>query len=171
MKLATERLTLIPMTGNDLDHFHGTNINPFVRKFLWDNEEIPESTSKEIIIEIEKKFEEQQWGIWKIIKTNSKEYLGYVGFWFFFDEKLPQLLYALLPEYTKKGYVTEAAIEIINYAFKTLNFEYLIATMDKPNLDSVGVCKRLNMEFLEAKGIDAKPTLFYKLKNNLNPND
>ena len=165
MNLITERLTLVPITGNDLDSFHKTNINPFVRKFLWDNEEISESISTGIINEIEKKFEEEKWGLWKIINSKNREYLGYIGFWFFFDERLPQLLYALLPEFTGNGYATEAANKMIDYAFEKLNFEYLIAAMDEPNENSVGVCKRLKMEFMEKKEIEGKPTLFYKLKN------
>ena len=165
MNLITERLTLIPMTGNDLDSFHKTNTNPFVKKFLWDNEEIPESISKDILSGNKKKFEEEKWGLWKITNSKNQKYLGYIGFWFFFDEKLPQLLYALLPEFTGYGYATEAANKIIDYAFEKLNFEYLIAAMDEPNKDSVGVCKRLKMEFMEKKEIEGKPTLFYKLKN------
>ena len=166
MNLQSERLDLIPMTAQDLDEFHKTNTNPFVRKFLWDDEEIPESISADILNEIEAKFKNENWGLWKIIRLDTKEYLGYIGFWFFFEEKLPQLLYALLPEFTGKGYATEASTEIINYAFEKLNFEHLIASMDKPNQDSIRVCERLNMKLMEVKEIEGNPTLFYKLENN-----
>ncbi len=163
MELKTDRLYLIPLKASDLDIFHKTNTDPFVRKFLWDDQVIPESVSIDIINEVESKFKEEKWGLWKIVKDG--DYLGYIGFWFFFDEKLPQLLYALLPEHTGNGYATEASRKIINYAFEKLNFEYLLASMDKPNKDSVNVCDRLNMGLIEEKEIEGKPTLFYKLIN------
>ena len=165
MNLQTERLRLVPITQKDLEVFHNTNTNPFVKRFLWDNKEIPESVSSDILNEINTKFKEENWGIWKILNAENEDYLGYVGFWFFFDEKLPQLLYALLPEHTGNGYASEASNEIISYAFKKLNFEYLVAAMDKPNQDSVKVCERLNMKLIEEREIEGKPTLFFKLEN------
>ncbi|MEX0314510.1 MAG: GNAT family N-acetyltransferase [Allomuricauda sp.] len=164
MKLKTERLTLIPFDKNDLEIFHNTNIDPFVKKYLWDDEEIPISVSESILQEVGIKFKKEQWGLWKI--TDSDEnYLGYIGFWFFFDEQLPQLLYALLPKSTGNGYATEASKVLIDYAFSTLGFAYIKAAMDKPNIDSVKVCERLQMHFIEEKEIEGKVTLFYQLKN------
>lgn len=163
MILQTERLSLVPLGANDLDSFHKTNTNSFVRKYLWDDNEIPESVSSDILKEVEVRFENDNWGLWKILNAENEAYMGYVGFWFFFEEKLPQLLYALLPEYAGKGYATEAAKEMIRYAFEELNFEYLIASMDKPNVDSVKVCERLNMQLIEEKEVEGKPTLFYRL--------
>lgn len=170
-RLQTDRLSLLPMNEGDLEVFHKTNINPFVREFLWDDQQIPKSLSEEILIEVKKRFNNEKWGLWKIVDSNSGHYMGYIGFWFFFDEQIPQLLYALLPEYTGNGYATEAGAKIIKYAFEYLNFDYLIATMDKPNKGSVNVCKRLNMSFVEEKEIENKPILFYRLNNRIiNPN-
>jgi len=50
--------------------------------------------------------------------------------WYFFDEKQPQLVYALLPEATK-GYATEAN-QNIEYCFNELGYQYLLASCDKP---------------------------------------
>ncbi|WP_025667013.1 GNAT family N-acetyltransferase [Aquimarina megaterium] len=165
MNLKTKRLELTPITNKDLDVFHNTNTNPFVKKYLWDNQDIPKSVSIDILNKTETKFKTEKWGLWKIINLDNEEYMGYIGFWFFFDEKLPQLLYALLPEFTGNGYATEASHEIIDYAFKKLRFKHLIATMDKPNHNSVHVCKRLNMELIEERVINEKTTLFFKLEN------
>ena len=150
------------MNGNDLEIFHKTNIDPVVRKFLWDDQEIPDSLSAEIIKEVEKRFREEQWGLWKIINSSNEDYMGYIGYWYFFDEKQPQLLYVLLPEYTGNGYATEASKELIKYAFEVLKFDYVLAAVDKPNEESVKVCKKLNMELVEEKEIEGKPTLFYR---------
>ncbi|MCG8576402.1 MAG: GNAT family N-acetyltransferase [Flavobacteriales bacterium] len=163
--MKTERLTLEILTKEDVDLFHQINTHDFVKKHLWDNKIIPLSLAKDIVIESDKKFQTEKWGLWKIILKENKACIGYAGFWYFFDENQPQLLYALLPEYTGNGYATEASRELISYAFKNLKFNYLIATMDKPNVDSAKVCNRLNMELVEEKDIEGKPTLFFKLEN------
>ena len=153
------------MNRNDLEIFHKTNINPSVREFLWDNQEIPESLSAEVIKEVEERFNQDNWGLWKVINSSNSNYIGYVGLWCFFDEDQPQLLYALLPEHTGNGYATEASKAVVRYAFKQLGFNYLIAAMDKPNTGSVNVCKRLGMDFGEEKEVEGKPTLFFRLEN------
>ncbi|MCG8329713.1 MAG: GNAT family N-acetyltransferase [Chitinophagales bacterium] len=165
MELRTDRLSLVPMAGDDLECFHKTNINPFVKQFLWDDEVIPESVSSDILNEVVLMFKKNKWGLWKILNIENGNYMGYIGLWCFFDEKQPQLLYALLPEYIGNGYATEASEKIINYAFNTLNFEYLIAAMDPSNQASIAVCRRLNMVLVKEKEVEGKPTLFYRLEN------
>ncbi len=167
MKLTTDRLNLSPLSEKDRTIFHHTNVDPFVRKFLWDDEIIPESLSSQIIDEVISKFKTENWGLWKMTEKQTGEYVGYVGFWFFFDEKLPQLLFALLPEYTGKGYATEASKCVTGYAFTSLGFDYVIASMDKSNQNSSAVCKRMAMEFAGEREIDGKPILFYKMLNQI----
>ena len=150
------------MTSDDLVDFHACNTNPFVRSFLWDDQEIPLSTSQEILEEVERRFSDSKWGLWKISKIGENTYLGYVGLLAFFEEKQPQLLYALRPEHAGRGFATEAAAKIIEYAFVELGFSYLLASMDEENRKSVAVCTRLGMSFVEQLERDGKPTLFYK---------
>ncbi|WP_422350101.1 GNAT family N-acetyltransferase [Flagellimonas sp.] len=166
MELNTKRLQLIPITAEDTPIFHQTNIDPHIKKYLWDNEEIPAAVSEEIIQEVGNKFEQEKWGLWKIMNTSDQTYMGYIGFWFFFEEALPQLVYALLPKFTGNGYATEAAQEIIRYAFDTLKFDCIKASMDSPNQDSVKVCDRLHMQLVEEKMMEGKSILFYRLDNN-----
>nr|WP_299383075.1 GNAT family N-acetyltransferase [Allomuricauda sp.] len=166
MELNTGRLQLVPITPRDQALFHQTNIDSHVKKYLWDNEEIPEAVSEGIIQEVGNKFEHEKWGLWKILDAKNKTYMGYIGFWFFFEEALPQLVYALLPEFTGKGFATEASEEIIRYAFNELKFDYVMASMDKPNQDSIKVCNRLQMQLVDDREVEGKPTLFYKLDNS-----
>lgn len=161
--LHTERLSLVPMDLNDLAFFHSTNIDPFVRKYLWDDEEIPIELSRDILTETEKRFQEDGWGLWKMIRKTEGDTIGYVGLWIFFEEEQPQLLFALLPAYTGHGYATEGAQAIIRYAFDELDYAYLIASLDAGHTESARVCERLNMRFVAEKNMDAKPTRFYQV--------
>lgn len=83
MNLKTKRLELTPITNKDLDVFHNTNTNPFVKKYLWDNQDIPKLVSIDILNKTETKFKTEKWGLWKIINLDNEEYMGYIGFWSF----------------------------------------------------------------------------------------
>ncbi|KAA3624020.1 MAG: N-acetyltransferase [Bacteroidetes bacterium] len=160
--METNRLTLEIFAKEEFELFHAINTNEFVRIYLWDNEVVQLSLSKEIVEESNKRYQTEKWGLWKIILTKNKECVGYVGLWYFFDENQPQLLYALLPEYTGKGYATEASMKIIEYVFEKLNFDYISASLDKPNSKSINVCEKLGMERVNEQIIEGKPILFYK---------
>lgn len=163
----TERLKLIPFSLEDSTLFQDLNNLPFIRKYMWDDEKIDYKTSKEIIHQNDKHFKEDGYGIWKIHLKENSEIIGYVGLWYFFDEPQPQLIYAILEEYTGSGYATEASSSIINYAFEKLEFSYLIAATDEPHLSSQKVATRLGMSLLEKRIVNNKSTLFYKIENRL----
>jgi [ribosomal protein S5]-alanine N-acetyltransferase len=120
--LYTDRLTLEPFAIRDLALLHNTFTHPFVRKYLWDDEIIPLEQTAEILEVNSRHFENDHWGLWKIIVHPGQAYAGFAGLWLFFDQHLPQLLYGLLPDMTKQGYATEAARAVITYAFDHLSF-------------------------------------------------
>ncbi len=161
--LTTERLELIPFTTKDEELFHRINTDPFVRKLLWDDEVIGQEVSKEIMGKNEAHFREDAYGLWKILSKDSKEVIGYAGLWFFFDEPQPQLIYAILEAFTKKGYATEASRAVIDYTFNQLGFSYLLAATDESHTESQSVAQRLGMKFTEKRIENEKPTLFFRI--------
>lgn len=163
-EILTERLILTPFCNGDYELFHQLNTDPYIRKFMWDDEIISKETSKEIMQLNEDHFENDHFGIWKVTLKDTDELIGYTGLWYFFNEPQPQLIYALLKQFTKKGYAHEFAKAIIEYAFKNLDFKYLIAATDEPHLESQKVAKGLGMEFHEKRIEDDRPTLFFKIE-------
>ena len=163
-EMFTERLVLTPFRYGDYDLFHQINIDPYVRKFMWDDEIITLDTAKEIMQENEGHFEKENFGIWKVALRPTDELIGYTGLWYFFNEQQPQLIYALLKQFTKQGYALESSKAIIEYSFKTLGFTYLIAATDEPHLESQKVAKGLGMKFHEKRIEDDRPTLFFKIE-------
>lgn len=83
--------------------------------------------------------------------------------WNFFDEEQPQLAYALLPKATKQGYATEAATKILEYSFDKLNYEYLVASCDRPNLESQKLAERIGMKKVDEKTINGNSTGFFSI--------
>ncbi|NND66674.1 MAG: GNAT family N-acetyltransferase [Halioglobus sp.] len=162
LALQTERLRLLPMTRGDLDFFHATNNDPFVRRYLWDDEPVPLHVSSDVLSGVEAAFGDAGWGLWKLL-DNEGASLGYAGLWTFFDEPQPQLLYAILESFTGRGYATEAAMQVVDHTFRTLSFDYLDASMDVGNASSSKVCERLGFELHDEREMDGKPTRFYRM--------
>lgn len=165
--LETSRLWLKPIAPTDRQTLHGIFIDPFVRKYLcddliWSIEQIDDMLSENKMF-----FQEQKWGLWSIETKSDREIIGFTGLWCFFEEAQPQLVYALLPYATGKGYATEAAQRIINYGFDELGYTYLVASTDRPNLKSQQVAERLGMRLVEERTIEDKPIVFFRIDRRL----
>ena len=161
--LSTERTLLSPFSLEDLALYHRINTNPFVREYLWDDEVISEELCTEILMANEQHMQEKRWGLWKISLKSSGEVIGFVGFWNFFDEPQPQLLYGLLPDFSGQGYATETGKAMLAYAFDELGFDYVLAAMDEPHKASQKVAQRLGMIYRETRLEEEKPTVFYRI--------
>ncbi len=165
-KLETVRLYLEPVTAKDSPVLHTILTDKFVRRYLCDGQILPISQTTEILETVLDTFNSKDYGLWLVYVKQTSELIGIAGLYSFFSEPQPQLLYALLPPYQKKGYATEASRSIIDYAFRKLGYTYLHASCDKPTTASVAVMKRLGMYWLKEDVIDGKPLVFYQLNKD-----
>ena len=162
IELRTNRLTLTPFSREDEDTLHALFTHRYVRKYLWDDQIISKEVVADMLLKNEEHFLRDRWGLWKVLSANG-DLVGFVGLWIFFDESQPQLLYGLLPDFEGIGYATEASKAIMDYAFETLRFKYLIAAMDTPHMPSQKVAMRIGMSKFKETTEDGKPTVFYKI--------
>lgn len=165
MIFETQRLILKPILESELNTLHKIFADSHVRKYLCDDKIFSWQQIKEMLQHNQKYFEEERFGLWSIRAKEEDEILGFVGLWRFFDEKQPQLIYALLPKALNQGYATEAARKIIKYCFDQLGYQYVVASCDRPNLESQKVMKRLGMKQMKEKNIEGKAILFFRLEN------
>jgi [ribosomal protein S5]-alanine N-acetyltransferase len=161
--LETSRLRLKPILASQLNTLHSILVDPYVRRYLCDNQIFSMQQTSEMLQESIRLFQEEKFGLWLIETKNTLEIIGFVGLWYFFAENQPQLVYALLPKATKQGYATEAATKILNYCFHKLNYNYVIASCDLPNLESQQVAIKLGMKQTEERVINGNPTLFFRI--------
>lgn len=78
------------------------------------------------------------------------------------------LFYAISPAQQRRGYATEAAQALIDYAFRQLHLKQIVATTNYDNLGSIGVMKKLGMR-VERNPFSTPPWLQMVgvLENNL----
>ncbi|MGL5794581.1 MAG: GNAT family N-acetyltransferase [Waterburya sp.] len=161
--LETSRLKLKPILETELNTLHSILVDPYVRRYLCDDQIFSVQKTSEMLQESLRLFQEEKLGLWLIETKNTPEIIGFVGLWYFFAEKQPQLAYALLPKATKQGYATEAATRILEYCFDELGYNYVIASCDRPNLESQQLARRLGMKQTETRMINDQPTLFFRI--------
>lgn len=166
MILETQRLILKPILESECSTLHLIFTDPHVRKYLCDDTIFSWQQVNEMLKQSRKYFEEEKFGLWFIRINGESEVVGFVGLWYFFDEKQPQLIYALLPKALKKGYATEAATRILEYCFDELGYEYLLASCDQPNLESKKVAERLGMRKVEEKIVKGNLVVFFRLEKS-----
>lgn len=164
--LETKRLRLAPVSEDERDILHQIFTDDFVGKYLFDNEVLSLEQTADFLKQSEKTFAENGYGLWLLTLKETCETVGFVGLWHFFDENQPQLLYALLPEFTQKGLASEASKAVIDYGFSNLGFEYLIASCDVPNSDSHKVTERIGMKKFKEETINGKPIVFFKIEKS-----
>ncbi|MEG4842630.1 GNAT family N-acetyltransferase [Microcoleus sp. B9-D4] len=163
MIFETERLVLKPIVESDLNTIHRMFTNFYVRRYLCDGEILSLQKVEDMLVENKKLFAEKKFGLWFIETKSDRETIGFVGLWYFFEEAQPQLVYALQPKALKKGYATEASTKILDYGFDELGFHYLVASCDRPNIESQKVAERLGMRQVEERIMNGNPILFFRI--------
>ena len=150
VKLETERLILRAWKITDLDDFFEyASINGVGEKAGWEH-----LKSKDESLEILKMFIDEKKFFAIVLKENQKA-IGSIGIEECrqeLDKNLENLLgrelgYVLSKDYWNKGIMTEAVSKVIEYCFKILKLNYLVATYFNYNIESKKVLEKLNFKF------------------------
>jgi [ribosomal protein S5]-alanine N-acetyltransferase len=89
-------------------------------------------------------------GPYAVVERNNQEVIGYCGLFFFPElggQAEVEIGYRLARSAWGKGYATEAARAVRDYAFNTLALERLIAMIDPSNLASIRVAEKIGMHY------------------------
>jgi len=157
----TERLFLRSPSEDDLNsigdlwtdplvtkHIGGPRSRDMVLDYFRDYANNPEATVRE---------EKDCW--WSVIERSSGQFIGLCGLTEKEIEGQPEtdLGYFFLPSFWGKGYATEAAWKLVEYAFSGLRLESVIAVIDPINTASKSVALKLGMglerESLRSDGV------------------
>ena len=148
--LETERLILRAWEITDLDDlFEYASVNGVGEKAGWEH-----LKSKDESLEILKMFIDEK-KVFAIVLKENQKVIGSIGIKECrqdLDKNLENLLgrelgYVLSKDYWNKGIMTEAVSKVIEYCFKILKLNYLVATYFNYNIESKKVLEKLNFKF------------------------
>lgn len=122
---------------------------------LWRNENVRSflggTVSDELISQkltaIQNHWDLHQFGQWAVIEKNSNLIAGLCGL--LYSEDGVEISYMFFPQFWGQGIACEAVIASINYGFKTLQMESIIAITQAANTKSCQLLTRIGMNFIK----------------------
>lgn len=142
--LKTERLVLRPVTVHDHTALLAHSTDPEVRQFLFDGAVLSAEEVLAVIADSESTFASDGYGLWAIQEPSRPALAGMAGLRLLDDLGI-EIVYSLAPPAWGKGYATEAARAVLDYALGTLALPEVLAEVDEGNAASVAVVERLGM--------------------------
>ncbi|REJ72936.1 MAG: N-acetyltransferase [Acidobacteria bacterium] len=165
-ELGTGRLDLQAVRPADGDELHRLFLDPQVRRYLLDDEEMPREFVDQVIDDSDRAFSDHGVGLFVMREKGRERIVGFVGFREFFEPPELQLLYGLHPDVWGRGYATESSRAIIDHAFSQLAFEEVIAATDPPNNASLAVMRRLGLRDRPSVEKDGRTTLYTGIRRD-----
>ena len=137
--LPTARGRLVPATRADLEALWGVWREPEVRRYLFDDREVPRERAEEVLDACLAEGEHGR-GLWTIHVDDEPTLIGCAGLMPVsvaqYDWTVAGLLepiVALAPAWWHRGHAVEALRVLVDYAFGTLAVERLAGATDVPN--------------------------------------
>ncbi|MGY3052550.1 ribosomal-protein-alanine N-acetyltransferase [Pedobacter sp. UYEF25] len=141
--LTTERLTLRQLSENDVEEIFLLRSDIVVNKYL---NRAPCNTLEEALIFI-RGIRNNGLLYWLITRSNNEQFLGTICLFDFSEEQNKcEIGYELLAVHQRTGIMNEAAKKVIEYASKKLKVRIIDAHVDRENVSSIKLLRRLNFE-------------------------
>lgn len=145
--LETERLLLRNWQPEDLQPFSLINQDPIVMKHFPNTLDLKQTQA--LVERIEKHFSEHGYGLYACILKETQQCIGFVGLnQPSFDAPfMPavEIGWRLAFDCHGKGYATEAARQILNFAFTELGLDEVISFTVPANKPSIRVMEKIGM--------------------------
>lgn len=166
MILETERLVLKEINENHAEDILKIRSNEEINKFL---RRIPPRNNYDalsFILTIKRRIENKQTVFWVISLKNQPDLIGTICLWNFSeDRKTAEVGYELLPDFHRKGMMSEALQSVLNFGFNDLDLQEILAFTHKLNENSKGLLLKHRFVLEEGRKDDGFPeNLVFSLK-------
>ena len=152
MKIETERLILRPWVQEDREPFRQMSADSEVMKYFPSTLSSDEADS--LISRQSALIESKGFGVCAVECKETNEFAGCVGLHQidsdFHFAPATEIAWRLRPQFWGKGYASEAARACLEYGFRELGLDEVIAYTTWNNLPSQNLMKRLGMKYSES---------------------
>jgi len=164
----TQRLVLRPMTEKDFDFMRELDTDPKIVRFLGHGQiKTPEETSANILRALNH-YKEHNLSLYIAEDKASAQPIGRTGLipWQLETGFHWEVGYTFAHAHWGKGYATEAAGFLTNYALETMNVEHVISLIHPQNTSSIHVAEKVGMKFWRTHLINGLEVSTFKLENS-----
>ncbi|OCK50838.1 alanine acetyltransferase [Chryseobacterium sp. CBo1] len=166
MKLETKRLILKPIDESHVDDILKIRSNKITNQFV---KRIPPNSNYDaldFILTIKKRTANNETVYFGITYENQQNLLGTICLYRFSEDRMEaEVGYELLPEFHRKGIMSEALTSVLNYGFNELNLQTILAFTNKFNENSKSLLLKHQFILEEGRTDDGFPeNLVFSLK-------
>ena len=140
MRIETDRLILKPIDESHVDDILKIRSNEVINQYV---KRIPPKTNYDaldFILTIKKRTQNNETFYWGISQKDQPNLIGTICLWKFSDDRLQaEVGYELLPDYHRKGIMSEALTAVVDFGFNELNLQEIVAMTNKFNENSKGL--------------------------------
>lgn len=163
--LQTARLTLEPITEQHYEGLRKLNSDPLVMHFLNGGTPETEEATRAMIARVMTAWAAWGYSWWALIASDSGELVGAACLQHLDRDpaKPREIGWRLASEAWGKGYASEAARAIVEFAFEVVGADELYAVADPDNAASIKVMERLGMRYVGIETYYDEPCATYRL--------
>lgn len=145
--LETERLILKPYEESDKADFIALFTDATVMKYVGDGV-LTNDQAEAFWQKLFEKLYPQEFNIWAVFVKENVRYVGHAGIYPRPTRKQDwEFVYFLNRDSWGKGFATEIARRLVEFAFEELNLLEVFATVDDVHSDSIRVLEKAGMKF------------------------
>lgn len=152
MDLHTDSLLLVPHGPQYLisTHNYAGDIENTKYMMHLPNKDINET--KEFLEMVQEEWQKKEPEFYEFAVLLENEHIGAVGIYLDKDTSTGELGWIINKKHWSKGYATQAARVVMDYAVKELKVKRIMAHCDSENISSSKVMIKLGLEFVEITG-------------------
>lgn len=169
MKLETERLLLKEINESYVEDILRIRSNEVINQFVRRNSPKNNYDALQFILTIKERTKNNQTFYWGISLKDQPNLIGTICLWNFSeDRKIAEVGYELLPDYHRKGIMSEALAAVLHFGFNDLHLQEILAITNKFNENSKGLLLKHDFILEEGKEDEGFPeNIIFSLKKNV----
>jgi len=163
--LVTPRLLMRPFAESDLDDLAALYANPFVMRYIGRGTILSRQESLKRLKRMIGDLLADGFGMLAVIERKEKRLVGCCGLRKLDGSQELELGFLFEERSWGKGFATEAAKEVMRYAFSEMKLGKLVALIHPLNLAARRVLEKLGMKYIEQSLFEGIECLKYELSN------
>ncbi|MBV8325742.1 GNAT family N-acetyltransferase [Chryseobacterium sp.] len=137
MRLETQRLILKEIDESHTEDILRIRSNELINRYVKRNSPKTNYDALEFILSIRKRTQNKEIIFWGISCKGKNNFIGTICLWNFSENRqTAEVGYELLPDYHKKGIMSEALGSVLDYGFNDLNLQEILAFTHQQNENS-----------------------------------
>ncbi|KFF13589.1 alanine acetyltransferase [Chryseobacterium soli] len=169
MKIETDRLILKEINESYVEDILRIRSNEVINQFVQRNSPKNNYDALQFILTIKERTRNKETFYWGISLKDQPNLIGTICLWKFTEDRIQaEVGYELLPEYHRKGIMSEALAAVLHFAFNTLQLQEIVAMTNKFNENSKGLLLKHQFVLEEGRKDEGFPdNIIFSLNKNV----